>query len=64
MFRICTVCHHSDFQGLLDKVSVRGYRHAAKWAKRCAWFKERPNATLTDAAKAGIPGVSEPEGVR
>ena len=62
MFRTCTVCHHSDFQELLDKVSVRGYRHAARWEKRCAWFKEHPNATLGDAQNAKLPGVSFPKG--
>lgn len=64
MFRTCIDCHHSDFQNLMVKVSLRAYRHAPAWVKRCAYWQEHPTASLDDAKRVNLPGVSFPEEAR
>ncbi len=61
MFRTCVVCHRSDFADLLVKTSIRTYRHAPQWARRCEYLKAHPDATLGELILANIPGVSSPE---
>lgn len=61
MFRTCAICHHSDFQDLMDKVSVRSYRHKTSWKRRCDLLKAHPSTTLERLIQIGLPGISYPD---
>ncbi len=56
--RTCLDCKHSDFAETLNRVGVRHYRHAPEWKARCEWFKDHPDASLSEAKASDINGVS------
>lgn len=51
--RQCSVCKANDFTSCLDKFSTRRYKHGKNWQNRCKFFKENPNASLSDAKEIG-----------